>query len=122
MQNKKQSLIEAISGTVIGLITSFLIQLVIYPLLNIEVTFGENIVITVVFFIASFIRGYYVRRLFNWFFNKSESEYRLKKAIQTLKEFNEWRRDHSFSMESKMISPKITGEAIDTVVEYYSKK
>ena len=64
-QNKKQSLIESIVQTMIGLATSFLIQLVIYPILNIPVTFSQNIIITAVFFAASIIRGYFVRRLFN---------------------------------------------------------
>ena len=64
-QTKKFSLIESISNTTIGLITSFIIQIIIYPLLNIEVTIGQNILITFVFFIASIIRSYLVRRLFN---------------------------------------------------------
>lgn len=64
-QNKKQSLIESIVQTMIGLATSFLIQLVIYPFLNIPVTFSQNIIITAVFFVASIIRGYFVRRIFN---------------------------------------------------------
>lgn len=68
MQKKKHSLIEAIAGTTIGLITSFLIQLVIYPLLNIPVSIGQNVIITAVFFIASILRGYLVRRLFNKIF------------------------------------------------------
>ena len=64
-QSKKLSLIEAISSTIIGLMTSFLIQIVIYPLLNIPVSIGQNIIITFVFFVASILRGYFVRRLFN---------------------------------------------------------
>ena len=65
MQTKKRSLIESVINTVIGLITSFLIQLIIYPLLNIPVSFGQNVIITAVFFIVSILRGYLVRRLFN---------------------------------------------------------
>ena len=64
-QTKKQSIIESITQTLIGLIVSFCIQLVIYPLLNIEVTFSQNLIITFVFFIASIIRGYIIRRFFN---------------------------------------------------------
>lgn len=65
MQTKKGSIIEAVSGTVIGLLTSFGIQLVIYPALDIEVRIDQNIIITFVFFFASIVRGYFVRRLFN---------------------------------------------------------
>jgi high-affinity Fe2+/Pb2+ permease len=64
-QTKKQSIIESITQTVIGLVTSFLIQLVIYPILNIPVTFSQNLIITFVFFLASILRGYLIRRFFN---------------------------------------------------------
>ena len=72
MQNKKQSMIEAVSNTVIGLVTSFLIQITIYPALDIEVSIGQNILITAVFFVASIVRGYFVRRMFNRIFNKGK--------------------------------------------------
>jgi hypothetical protein len=65
MQTKKKSLIEAVSNTIIGLGTSFCIQLIIYPVLNIPVSIGQNVIITAVFFIVSIIRSYLVRRLFN---------------------------------------------------------
>ena len=64
-QSKKHSAIERIINVLIGLLTSFLIQLVLYPFLNITVTFSQNIIITLVFFVASFIRGYLIRRFFN---------------------------------------------------------
>jgi hypothetical protein len=64
-QTKRKSLIESITQTVVGLVISFAIQLVIYPLLNIPVTFSQNLIITSVFFIASIIRGYIIRRIFN---------------------------------------------------------
>jgi len=65
MQSKKHSLIESVTNTFVGLATSFLIQIAIYPLLNIPVTFKQNLVITFVFFIASIGRGYVIRRIFN---------------------------------------------------------
>lgn len=65
MQNKKQSFFESIISTVLGLVTSFLIQLIIYPALNIPVSFKQNILITFVFFVASVLRGYLIRRIFN---------------------------------------------------------
>lgn len=64
-QTKKNSIIESIIQTLIGLITSILIQLILYPLLNIPVTFNQNLIITIVFFIVSILRGYIVRRIFN---------------------------------------------------------
>jgi hypothetical protein len=65
MQSKKHSLIESLTNIIVGLVTSFLIQLAIYPLLNIEVSVNQNLVITAVFFIVSFVRGYVIRRIFN---------------------------------------------------------
>ena len=64
-QSKRHSAIESMTNVVVGLILSFLIQLWIYPLLNIEVSINQNIFITFVFFIVSFFRGYIIRRLFN---------------------------------------------------------
>jgi len=64
-QSKKHSVYESITNVISGLVISFLIQLILYPLLNIEVSLNQNIFITFVFFIASFIRGYVIRRIFN---------------------------------------------------------
>ena len=65
MQNKKYSFIEAITNTFTGLIVSFLIQLAIYPALNIPVRLSQNVIITIVFTVVSILRGYIVRRFFN---------------------------------------------------------
>ena len=65
MQTKRTSAIESVVNVVVGLVISFLIQLIIYPVLNIPVTIQQNLIITTVFFIASFIRGYVIRRIFN---------------------------------------------------------
>jgi len=65
MQSRKLSIIESLTNILVGLITSFIIQLIIYPILNIPVTLNQNIIITCVFFIVSFLRGYIIRRIFN---------------------------------------------------------
>ncbi len=65
MQTKKYSLIESITNTLVGFIVSLLIQLIIYPTMGIPVTFTQNIVITFIFTLASILRGYVVRRMFN---------------------------------------------------------
>jgi len=64
-QTKLHSIIESLTQTVIGLITSIMVQAIIYPLLGIPVSFKQNLIITAVFFIVSIIRGYIVRRYFN---------------------------------------------------------
>ena len=58
------SIIEAVTNTVVGLTTSFIIQLIIYPTLNIKVSINQNIIITLVFFIVSILRSYIIRRVF----------------------------------------------------------
>ena len=65
MQTKKHSALETLTNIIAGLITSFVIQLYLYPLLNIPVTINQNIIITFVFFIVSFVRGHVIRRIFN---------------------------------------------------------
>lgn len=65
MQSKKTSIIESVTNTVIGLVTSFIIQIIIYPAMDIEVTINQNVLITIIFFTVSIIRGYFVRRFFN---------------------------------------------------------
>ena len=65
MQTIKNSILESIANVVAGLLTSFLIQLVIYPMLKITVSINQNIIITTVFFVASVIRGFVIRRIFN---------------------------------------------------------
>ena len=65
IQSKKHSLLESVTNVIAGLILSFSIQTVVYPAMNIPVSLNQNIVITIVFFIASFIRVYSIRRIFN---------------------------------------------------------
>ena len=66
MQKRKHSLIESISNTMIGFLVSLGIQLVIYPVMDIPVRFDQNLIITSVFTIASILRVYFVRRMFNF--------------------------------------------------------
>jgi hypothetical protein len=66
-QSKQKSLLESLTNTVIGLISSFTIQIILFPLLNIVVSLKQNATITLVFFVVSMLRGYIIRRLFNRF-------------------------------------------------------
>ena len=63
-QTKRKSLIESVIQTIIGLGTSILIQVILYPMMSIPVTFSQNLIITLVFFTVSIVRGYFVRRIF----------------------------------------------------------
>lgn len=65
MQSKKHSALESIANVIIGLIISIVTQMILYPILGIPVSFNQNLIITGVFFVISFARGYLIRRFFN---------------------------------------------------------
>lgn len=64
-QSKKLSVLESITNTAIGLISSYMIQLTVFPWFNIHMSHATNIKITLIFFVASFFRSYLIRRFFN---------------------------------------------------------
>lgn len=64
-QSKKQSLKETVISTFIGLAVSLITQIVVFPLYDLEVSFNQNIQITIIFTVVSILRGYLVRRYFN---------------------------------------------------------
>lgn len=66
MQSKKHSLFETLLSTAIGFSVAYLSNLVILPLFGYYITAVDNLWITIFFTVISVIRGYGVRRLFNW--------------------------------------------------------
>ena len=64
-QSKKLSAIESIANTLIGLVVSYIVQLLVFPLYDIEISHSTNIQITLIFFVISFVRSYLLRRFFN---------------------------------------------------------
>lgn len=73
MQTKKMSLIETLSSVAIGYIISLAAQMIIFPIFEIEVSLTDNLIIGLFFTVVSIIRGYYVRRLFE-FIKKDKNE------------------------------------------------
>jgi len=65
MQSKRQSIIEVVVSTFIGLLVSLLTQIVVFPIYGMDVKLNQNIQITLIFTVVSIARGYFVRRLFN---------------------------------------------------------
>ena len=70
MQSKRGSLIETCTGTAIGYSVAVLTQLLVFPSFGMYISTVENLAIAAVFTIISLIRGYWVRRLFNWLHTK----------------------------------------------------
>lgn len=64
-QSKKISAIETLASTSAGFIISLMLAYYILPIWGFEPAVKEALEITIVFTLASLIRGYVVRRIFN---------------------------------------------------------
>jgi hypothetical protein len=64
-QSKLESLFESVITVGSGLIVAVIIQLLIFPLYDIEITLFENIQLATIFTVSSIIRIYIIRRCFN---------------------------------------------------------
>ena len=65
MQTKKESLIESLTSTTIGIIIGIVLNLTILPMFGYPVSLSDSLWISVIFTAVSIIRGYVVRRWFN---------------------------------------------------------
>jgi len=65
IQSKKHSHYEVVSNQAISLIVGFLIVYYIFPLLNALSQAELATASTIIFFIASYVRAYTIRRIFN---------------------------------------------------------
>jgi hypothetical protein len=65
MQTRLGSLIETLINIGTGFLISMLINIWILPQVGCQVTTGQNVFIVVVFTVASIIRSYVLRRIFN---------------------------------------------------------
>lgn len=70
MQTKTQSLIESCTNVSIGYAVAVLSQLAIYPLFDVHLSLGDNLIMGLYFTLVSLVRGYFVRR---WFDRRSKS-------------------------------------------------
>lgn len=71
MQSRLHSLAEILVSTLLGYVVAVGLQIVVFPLFGIRVTFTEQNQIGLIFTAVSLVRGYLVRRLFNWLKHKS---------------------------------------------------
>lgn len=74
-QSKLESFIETCINTAIGYGVALLSQILVFPLVGIDVPFSTNLVIGAWFTVISIVRGYVIRRWFNA---------RLKRAARAL--------------------------------------
>jgi len=66
MQSRKMSFLEVCVSTAIGLAVAIATQVIIFPWFGIAVELHQNFLIAGIFTVVSIVRGYWVRRLFNW--------------------------------------------------------
>jgi len=66
------SLIEAWTNIVIGFSINFVANLLILPLFGFNITLGDNFIIGVIYTGISLVRGYGLRRAFNYIYTKQE--------------------------------------------------
>ena len=64
-QTRLESLAEVIINVIIGWGVGLLTQLVVFPIFDIHVSFGDQFWISVVFTVVSIVRSYAIRRWFN---------------------------------------------------------
>ena len=65
MQTKRQSAIESLTSTTIGIIIGVVLNLTILPIFGYPVSLSDGLWISVIFTAVSVIRSYAVRRIFN---------------------------------------------------------
>lgn len=65
-QSRRLSMIETLAGVAIGFAVSMVVSIYVYPWFGHSFSLIENAGITVIFTVISILRGYGVRRLFNW--------------------------------------------------------
>jgi hypothetical protein len=65
VQSRRMSMIEVATNITIGLVVSFIIQIAIFKLYDINISVTQNIEITIWFTVISIIRSYLIRRWFN---------------------------------------------------------
>ena len=65
MQSKKDSLKESITNVIIGYMVALVSQILIFPIVGVDASIDQNLMISVYFTIISLLRSYLVRRYFN---------------------------------------------------------
>ena len=65
MQSRRMSAAESVANILIGIVLAVLIQILTFPLFDIDITLSDNIYLSLIFTAVSLVRSYAIRRLFN---------------------------------------------------------
>lgn len=63
-QSRVMSLVEAVANVVVGLVLAVVTQVVVFPMLGLQASFGQNVRLALVFTVVSIGRSFLLRRLF----------------------------------------------------------
>lgn len=66
-QTRQGSLVESGVNVAIGYSVAFVSQMVVFPLVGVRASVGQNVTIGLIFTVVSIARSYVVRRTFNRF-------------------------------------------------------
>ena len=62
---------ESLTNVVVGYIINLILVYTILHWLGFEITMGQNATMGIFLAVVAFIRGYFIRRGFNWFIKRS---------------------------------------------------
>ena len=65
MQSKRESMVESLTSTTIGITIGIVLNLTILPIFGYPVSLSDSLWISVIFTVVSIIRSYIIRRWFN---------------------------------------------------------
>ena len=65
MQTKKQSLIETLTSVFVGWLIGVILNMLVLPLFDYDVSLTDGVLISIIFTAVSVIRSYIIRRWFN---------------------------------------------------------
>ncbi len=65
-QKKSHSFVEVCLNTAIGYVIAVSAQIAIFPMFDIHIEHSQNLQIGLIFTVISIVRGYIMRRVFNW--------------------------------------------------------
>ena len=64
-QTKKGSMLETVTNTFSGTVVSYVLTLTVMPLFDMHPSYSDAFGLSIIYTIASLIRGYVIRRVFN---------------------------------------------------------
>ena len=62
-QSRLMSLVESVANVSVGLLVATATQLVVFPILGLQASLGQNLKLALVFTVVSIMRGFALRRL-----------------------------------------------------------